>query len=206
MKKKDLLFIGILFIGAIWVVLIPNSKNIYHQILPSELVYEISKDERYISTDDVAKFIIDKDPSILLVDVRTPEEYKEYSLQGALNIPYDSLLNESSKGLVNQDIYKIIFYSNGSSLADQAWLTCKRIGYDNNYVMKGGLNRWFQTIIRPIKPEEFALPEEFELYSFRKGASMFFGGGSTADKNGSEEVVEFEVQERAVSTNLGGCE
>ena len=206
MKKKDIIIIGIMLIVALWIIVLPKNKSEFYEISPSELINEINKNERYISTDDVAKYIIEKNPTVLLVDIRTKDEYKEYTLPGALNIPYDSILSPNFENYVNQNIYTVIFFSNGSSLSDQAWLNCKRIGFNNIYVMKGGLNHWFQTIIRPIEPEEFATPEEFDLYSFRQGASMFFGGGSSDGSSGDATTLTVEFQQRDTEVGAGGCE
>ena len=45
----------------------------------------------------------------------------------------------------------------------------------NLNVLKGGVNTWFNTIINPKKPTENMASNEFDLYSFRKAASMYFG-------------------------------
>ena len=37
------------------------------------------------------------------------------------------------------------------------------------------MNKWFTTIINPEKPTEMMPSRAFELYSFRKAASMYFG-------------------------------
>lgn len=207
MKKTDLIFIGVLLIGGLWVLILFKPVKGFNEISPEELLYEMNLDERYFTTDEVAKFIIEKDPEILLVDLRTEDEYEYYTLPGALNIPFDSIFNPNFEMFFNQDVYKVVFFSNGTSMADQAWLLTKRVGYSNIFVMEGGLNYWFQTIIRPIKPEEKASPDEFAKYSFRKGASMFFGGGSSDGEGSATDMsLDFQVQQRATDSNLGGCE
>ena len=42
-------------------------------------------------------------------------------------------------------------------------------------MLKGGINKWFNTIINPKKPTENMASNTFELYSLRKAASMYFG-------------------------------
>ncbi|MEA3451174.1 MAG: rhodanese-like domain-containing protein [Bacteroidota bacterium] len=209
MKKTDWYILIPILLGAIWLAFLPNKRYDYHEISPKDLLYQISLDERYVSTDEIAKFIISQDPSVILVDVRTPEEYAKFTLQGALNIPFDSLLNPNYAGYLDQDVYTVVLFSNGSSLADQAWFMLKRIDFEGTQVMKGGLNEWIETIIRPQKPEEDAETEQWELYETRKTASLFFGGGNTLISNGNDGSApsSFVVPTRKKSDgNVGGCE
>ena len=178
MKGLDKFIILIVLVGGIWLVLSSGKPNL-HQITPEKMLSCINKQERCVSTDEVAKFIMGKDPSVILVDVRTEEEYKKFSLPGSINIPFDSVLNENFSSYVNQDIYKIIFYSNGNTLADKTWLVCRGLDYKNIYVMTGGLNEWVKTILRPVKPSDTESSDAFAMYEFRKGASKYFGGGGS---------------------------
>ena len=60
----------------------------------------------------------------------------------------------------------------------------RQLGYENNYVLQGGLNYWAETIMNPIPPSSTSPDEEIAKYNFRKGASMALGGavdGSTAN-------------------------
>ena len=78
-------------------------------------------------------------------------------------------------GYLDQDEFDVILFSNTNFQADQAWILCSRLGYKNHRVLKGGLNEWFNTIINPPKPTENMPASAFELYSFRKAASIYFG-------------------------------
>ncbi|HEY9184314.1 MAG TPA: rhodanese-like domain-containing protein [Salegentibacter sp.] len=140
-----------------------------------QLLNDAISSERYISTDQVAQKIIGEDPSFILIDVRSADNYETYSLPNAINIPIQNLLDEEYVGYLNQSQYDVIFYSNDNFYADQAWLLCKRLGYKNLRVLEGGMNRWFTTIINPTVPDENMAAEDFELYSTRKAASMYFG-------------------------------
>ena len=82
---------------------------------------------------------------------------------------------EDSNMYIDQDAYNIVFFSNDNFYADQAWALCTRLDYKNLHVLKGGVNQWFNTIINPAKPTENMPAEAFELYNFRKAASMYYG-------------------------------
>ncbi|MBN2891226.1 MAG: rhodanese-like domain-containing protein [Bacteroidales bacterium] len=205
MKKLDLILIAILFIGASWAAFTPNKQSKANEISPEELTYKMSLD-RYFTTEEVALFIMNEDPSILLVDIRDQKDFSEFSIPGALNIPYDSILSPNYISILNPYGYRTILFSNGSSFADQAWLVCTRAGYENLYVMEGGLNTWIETVINPVEPKPYASPEEFDLYRIRKGASLYFGTAIPVEE-GDVEAPNIIIQQNTNNTEEsgGGC-
>lgn len=140
-----------------------------------ELLANAISPERYISSDDLADRIINRDPSYLLIDVRNEESFKKYSLPEAVHIPLEKIFDKESKTYLDQDKYDVVLYSNDNFYADQAWILCNRLGYRNLYVLKGGMNMWFKTIINPSKPSENLPATAHTQYAFRKAASMYFG-------------------------------
>jgi len=165
---------SILLVAALGLLLLPqHQKN--ESVTASTLLANAISPERYITADILAEKIINNDPSFILVDVRDEKSYAAYTLPNAINIPLDKLFNEESESYLDQDQFDVILFSNDDFKADQAWILCSRMGYKNLHVLKGGINNWFNTIINPPKPTESMSAAEFELYSFRKAASMYFG-------------------------------
>ncbi|PCI36082.1 MAG: hypothetical protein COB60_00860 [Flavobacteriaceae bacterium] len=174
-KRYVFLTIILLILGSGLLVL-PKFK-VHEGIKPSMLLQKISSPERYITSDDLANRIISNDPSFLLIDVRPTSDYEKYSLPNAIHIPLEKLFDDASENYLNQDQYNVILYSNDHYSADQAWTLCQRMDYSNLYVLKGGMNEWYHTIINPKKPTEQMPQIAFDTYSFRKAASMYFGVG-----------------------------
>lgn len=156
------------------VVIIPEKEK-NKEINPVDLLNKSISLERFITTDDVADIIINQDPSYQFIDVRDKESFKKYSLPNAINIPLSDILKEESKAHLNQDKLNVVLFSNDNFYADQAWILCSRLGYKNLYVLDGGINKWFNTIINPPIPTPNLPATEMELYTFRKAASMYFG-------------------------------
>ncbi len=171
-----LLFIAVVF--DLWLYL-PSEKQ-KSPVLADSFSNTVNSPNRTLTTDLVAKEIIKGNPIIFLVDVRTQEEFDNYSIPGAINIPLKELPPDDWKTSLNQDVLDIVFYSNDDILSEKAWILCKQQGPKNIYVLDGGLNKWFETIIEPKIPDETASTSEFELFSFRMGASIHFGDGITA--------------------------
>jgi len=208
MKRREILIMAVLLIGSLFTVFLPNVKSQKHIIGAKELLYEVNNQGRYVSTDKVAKMIIEKDPSLLLIDIRSPKEYSKYTLEGAINIPFDKIMDKANVDYFNQDVYTTVLFSNGSSLADQAWLTLRSYDYKGNKVMKGGLNQWYKTIINPQKPADENLTANIEKqYLFRKGAQVYFTGAQVVGSGSAPKAKPSgkPIVKRKKKEVSGGC-
>lgn len=67
---------------------------------------------------------------ILLVDVRTPEEYRTGHKEGAVNIPVDEL-EELAPQLLPDKNAVILLYCRTGKRADKAMETLRKIGYSH---------------------------------------------------------------------------
>jgi rhodanese-related sulfurtransferase len=191
-----LLGVGLLFL--------PDREH-PEEVSPRELLGELRNPSRFISTDKVAEMIIDNDPTLVLVDVRDMYDYLDFSLPGAHSIPLEEILLYDWVDSLSYEQSKIVLFSNGDIKADQAWMLLKRNNYSNLHVMKGGLNEWFETIIQPQQPPETASDEEIDRYQFRRGASIYFTGGTApieAETSGETVVVRRKEKTQVVE---GGC-
>lgn len=184
-KTYFFLIVLVVFLG-VGALFLPEGKYT-EEVSPDQLFLKINDPSRFVTTDQVARAIIEGDPTILIVDTRSSDQYEAFSLPGSVNIPLKELID--STGIIDEkwenylgiEGMYIAFYSNGDVCADQAWVLCTRLGIKDLFVMKGGLNNWVETILKPEPPAQTAPSEEFALYDFRKGASMHFGGGGTLE-------------------------
>ena len=204
MNRNYFFLTALMLLLAIGTMFLSKSEQ-QKQIEPDKLLWEIIQPTRYVSTDVVAKMIIQNDPSIELIDVRTAKEYAEFSLPNAINIPLDSIVTTSSLEYFGIPGMNVIFFSNDAIQADQGWVMTKRLGFDATYVMKGGLNRWIETIIQPKEPAAEEARTAFELYQFRKGAQLYFTGAKveTTISSKKDKVVVKRRKKTVVAS--GGC-
>jgi rhodanese-related sulfurtransferase len=143
-----------------------------------------------------------------LIDVRDPDEFDKFSLPGAINIPLSDLLNPQWTDVLNQDVKMNVFYSNGSLQANQAWMITRQLGYENNFVLEGGLNHWVETIMNPARPSSTSPNEELARYDFRQAAGSALGGGGAvvlsapADQGGPKPAITKKPAKKKAS---GGC-
>ena len=179
MNKKYLLLAGIIILLGIGMLFIPQRDTDKH-LKPELLLAAIDDPSRFLTTDDITDRLVKQDPALLLIDVRPKEQFDAFAVPGAINIPVDSLLSASARGIISQIAKDKVFYSNSDVTSDQAWIVCKRLGMERIYVMQGGINTWFSTIVKAVKPAETASVEAINLYQFRTAARQHFFGNSEA--------------------------
>jgi rhodanese-related sulfurtransferase len=153
----------------------------------------------------VADRIIKKDPSLMLVDVRSENLFREFTLAGAVNIPLEKINDPENTDLLTQPGYDIVFFSNGDVQADQAWIICKRKKFESIFVMEGGLNRWFEVFFMAQRPAETASGEEIALYQFRSAVRQYFTGEGVESvaKPATEKITVTPKKKKSAAE--GGC-
>jgi len=101
--NKNYIIPIIVLIGLSLALLLLPEKKFNKEMAPEELLMQINSTSRFITPDIVADRIIKKDPAMILVDVRSPEEYIKYSLPGSMNIPLSSLADSTTLDILGQE-------------------------------------------------------------------------------------------------------
>lgn len=197
----------VVFLGLV-IAMVPENTTQPYKLSPQKMLEEVQFGTEMIHPDHLAHWLVNEDPSIRLIDVRTPEEYEAFHLPGALNIPFNSILSPEFTPVVDQGVKMNILYSNGSTTAQEAWMILRQLGYENNYVLQGGLNYWVDVIMDPDAPETTSPDDELAKYDFRKGAGQFFGGGAAIEKTApADKPIEMPTIKRRDRKKppQGGC-
>ncbi len=206
MNPRILLAIVIIPLGLV-IAMVPENTTKPYKLTTGQLLQEVAAGSQFVSPDEIARMIIEKNPSLQLIDVRSKDEFDNYSLPGAVNIPLADLLSPEWKHLLDQDIRINVFYSNGSVHANQAWMLLRQLGYINNYVLQGGLNYWMEAIVDPDQPSALSPDEEFARYDFRRAAGRALEGGSlerTTEALPAPALPAIRLRERTPVVQ-GGC-
>lgn len=75
---------------------------------------------------------------ILVLDVRSPQEYKEGHITGAINIPEYEILTKANDRLQSKDL-RIIVYCSSGSRSKKAVKELKKLGFTNIYNLEKGI-------------------------------------------------------------------
>lgn len=203
MRIRFVLSIVLVCLGLVAAIL-PQKKNSSLELDARQLLNEIQLENHVISVDEMANAIINNDPEYQMIDLRSGADFKEYSLPGALNIPFDSLFSEAWAPYIDQIARKNVFYSNGTTLASEAWMLTRQKGYKNNYILRGGLNNWYATIIEPSEPASTDGEEAFFNYQARLGMKQYFTGAGAVSSASSKKAKK-PVPRKKKKMVAGGC-
>ena len=121
MKKFITLLLSVLFLAG---CALPAGQEVsYRQINMDEAITMMEEESGYI-----------------ILDVRTPEEFAERHIPGAINIPNETISTEEIPELPNKD-QLILVYCRSGNRSKQASEKLAALGY-TNIVEFGGINDW----------------------------------------------------------------
>lgn len=136
MKK---VYIIIIIIGVLFsitgctenAVVAPNSKDTKETLTQGGHFY-LKQDEAYLNMRE--------DKSIVLLDVRTPQEYAEVHIPGSILIPLDKIKDEAKDKLTDKNAL-IYVYCRSGNRSDSAAKILVELGYTKVYNI-GGIASW----------------------------------------------------------------
>lgn len=197
--------ITVLLVGmGILLAFMPNTTSKTFKLKPEELLAKSASDEIYFSVDEVARFVNTEDSTIQLIDLRSEKEFRKCNIPGSVNIPFEELLNKNYAGYLNQENVRTVFYGNGDQLANMAWTIATGLGYENSFVMKGGLNEWYKTVMLTKFEGERITPRENALFENRyKARDIFTQINSLPDSLKTKFFDAKRLQQKKLD---GGCE
>ena len=198
--KLSVLLVGI---GILLAFLPFNAAKSFY-LKPTELLSKSTSGKIYFSADQVARFVNNEDSTIQLIDLRSKKEYKICNIPGSINIPFADLLNPDWEGYLNQAEVKNIFYGNGDQLANYAWTIVTGLGFENCFIMTGGLNEWYKTVMLSEFLGDRITPRENIIFENRfKARKTFTQINSLPDSLKTQFLAARRLKEAQLD---GGCE
>ena len=108
-----------------------------------ETIKGILKKYRTYSGNDIdyenAKIILKNDKNVILLDVRSPQEYKEGHLENSINIPvYD--ISKKIESIIPEKETTIIVYCQSGNRSKKSIDILEKTGYTKLYNIVGGMD------------------------------------------------------------------
>lgn len=119
-----------------------------------------------ISIDKLAIELVNNYQSINLIDVRSPEAFKESHIPLAVNIPLDDFFEKHHRNYFKQRYKTNIFYADNDTVAKMACLSAKFIGRSDNKILDGTHNEFMQTLFNPTPPDSTFGKYDYNMYRF----------------------------------------
>jgi rhodanese-related sulfurtransferase len=198
--KFSIILLGLGLILA----LLPLSGSRSFTVNPKKLLSEVLDNSTYFTVDQVAKFMVSEDSSVQIIDLRTPEEFRTLNIPGSINIPYSKLLDNDPGSFLNNGKARNIFYSNGDFDSNYAIAFERGLNFNNTYVMKGGLNEWFNTVMNSNFTGERISARENALFETRTRARKMFN-----EMNSMPDSLKMKfIRSKHIAAKKldGGCE
>jgi rhodanese-related sulfurtransferase len=203
MNIREKYSVTLICLGLI-LALLPLTGNRSFTVRPAKLLPVALNDQSFYTVDQVARFVVSEDTSVQIIDLRTPEEFASFNIPGSINIPYRDYVNSDPSGLLSNKELKTIFYSNGDLESNYAMIMAAGMNYHNAFVMKGGLNEWFNTVMNSSFSGERITARENAIFEIRTQArKMFAEINSLPD---SLKTKFYESKHIAAKKLDGGCE
>ena len=139
-----------------------------------------------------------------MVDVRPADQYLAAHIPGAINLPVSILLNPEYGGYLSEPGKTIVFYSNGNTMASEAWMLTIQSGFGNSKIMEGGMNEWYRVIMESEFTGERITAAENAVYEVRYNARKFFIQMNSLPD--SLKTAFLEVKMKKEAELVGGCE
>ncbi len=90
--------------------------------------------------------MMQENSNIMILDVRTPEEFASGHIKNAINIPNESIGNSIVNELTDKNA-AILIYCRSGNRSKQAASKLEKLGYGNIYEF-GGINTWKYGIVK----------------------------------------------------------
>ncbi|MGD9899369.1 MAG: rhodanese-like domain-containing protein [Calditrichaceae bacterium] len=178
---------GLLILLGLILAFSPVDKMSRKPVTAEQLIKEITTKKDFVQPEDLAHWIIDKDPGFQVIDVRSKDDYTKYHIPGSVSIPLEKLVDAESRDYIYAN-KMLILTSNGNTNASQTWIFMKQLGYKEVYILSGGMNYWVDVFSNPNPPEGAYTDDELFTYQFRKAAGPVMMG--TAVATSSEVKIE----------------
>lgn len=111
-------------------------------------VYRGQHPVRLIAPDELAFYIMDRDPRFQLIDVRESGDYAKTTLPGAINLTAASLLGKEAEGALDQPRILKVFFARTEEDSVRAAALAQLAGFENVAALQGGLEGFTNVILK----------------------------------------------------------
>jgi rhodanese-related sulfurtransferase len=194
LNAAALLFAGI----AILAMLFQYVASPGYKVSNSDMLSQAGNDERWILPHELNALIEnDQLQNFLLVDLRNREEFNRGSLPGAINIPFDQLLEKKAlKQLKSRK--PVLLVSSKESQASTAGLLLYGKGFEKVLVMANDYNYVKENVMEQFHPAAAFTRDEKARYDYHR----FFKAAPKASQPAATQPKIIETQVISVE---GGC-
>ncbi|HKK62929.1 MAG TPA: YeeE/YedE thiosulfate transporter family protein [Bacteroidales bacterium] len=160
-----------------------QKKCVFYEVSAEKLAFEIANNHYKVN----------------VIDVRSPEEFEEYHIPLAINIPLEEILDRKWERYFKQTIKPNYFYAESDTIVKKACLLARFVGDSENYILRESVSQFEAMFQNPQPPPAYASKQEFNTYNFRKEVAYKMENLVEALKNINQPIVQEPIKIQ------GGC-
>jgi rhodanese-related sulfurtransferase len=134
------------------------------------LARAVEAEQDHVDAIELARWIRAGKTGLRVIDVRGAEEFAEFHLPNAENLPLTGL----TRAAIRPD-ETVVLYSEGGTHAAQGWFFLRARGIEHVYFLRGGLYEWMTEVVNPTLPAD-ASPARRAEFARTAELSRYFGG------------------------------
>jgi uncharacterized protein len=163
-------------------------------------------DPNYVAThptaimevDELAFRIVDNEPNVRIIDVRSPIEYAKVALPGSTNIQINDFFSKDVVTSLSQRHLKKVLVADNEGQEQTAYLLLQELGYENLTILRGGFDAFDKTILDPSIFVPTGTRWDADVKEFRENARVEILKMIEANKNKApKQIAKRKIQ--------GGC-
>jgi hypothetical protein len=138
----------------------------------ADSAYQAGHPVRAMTPDELAFRLIDRDPRLLVVDLRGDAERQALPLPGAVPVPLEEIFSKEWAVILGRRHATRVFVDEDGSGALEGALLADRVGYDNVRILDGGVSALRRAVLEfePKRPPASAA--EADTHRFRAEARL----------------------------------
>jgi rhodanese-related sulfurtransferase len=189
--------IGAIALGLVLLILPERKAHMISTV--SNAAYMAAHPVTVMPVDELAFRIVDKEPSIQIVDVRSPDQYAKLALPGSRNVALQDFFGKDYAALFSQRHVKKVLVAGDEAREKAACLLLKNLGYDNVAALEGGMPGFEHTILDSATFVPTGSRWDNDVKTFRETARVEIAQMIDAAKHIAPKAVKVEKKIK------GGC-
>ncbi|MBC8488309.1 MAG: rhodanese-like domain-containing protein [Bacteroidetes bacterium] len=205
MYTRNLKIIGGIAVIVLIVILsiAIKKRQEYNFEFTAERMLETLKDKKHLMSPFMLQESLNNNEDIVIVDVRDPHQYNHDKIQTAVNIPLHTIFDESYEDFFESDKKKVL-YCNGCVKSNEACILLTQYGYNNIYVLEGGIDIWKKNISDGIQSDLKNYKDESPQLDYSELTKT--AGNDSLQKQSSETQKKIDpIKKVKKKTIEGGC-
>jgi hypothetical protein len=167
-RRHILAGMAVIALGVIFIFLPDRKTHLIDKVSADS--YQKTHPAKAISADELAFRIIDHEPRIRMIDIRTPEAFAKDALPGAVNIPVGEFFGKEWITMLSRRHVVKVLVGAGEEEERTAYHLLQELGYENLAVLSGGMGGFNATILNPAVPVPQLTRWDADVARFRDGA------------------------------------